>query len=88
MCIAYSVSSVYRVYSVQFVQSTRVRYVSLVLPLWFHSVAVPGSIQTLLFWGPKLLFFIITITARTALSYPRAAAEGRSANAEVIHAQC
>ena len=40
------------------------------------------------FGGPKLLFFIITITARTALSYPRAAAEGRSANAEVIHTQC
>ena len=46
------------------------------------------------FWGgPKLYLFIITITARTALSYPRAVLSG-SANAlalrldNLLHAQC
>ena len=66
------------------------RCVSVVLPWWFRVVAVPGSIRLSFFFGLKL--YIITITARTAQSYPRAVLmqrlSTRSAKRQkVIHAR-
>ena len=69
------------------------RYVNVVLLQWFRVVAVPGSIQTLLFpFFCLKLEFIITITAKTAQSYPRAVLmqrlSTRSAKRQkVIHAR-